>query len=71
MNSSDEFLELISSFQGRLFGFLLSLTGDVDQANEILQETNLVLWKKSDEFQPGSSALVVEPNCMAFVERDA
>lgn len=55
MNESDEFLRLITEFQGRLFGFILSLLGDVDQANEVLQETNLVLWKKSGEFQIGSS----------------
>lgn len=55
MNESDEFLQLITEFQGRLFGFILSLIGDHDQANEVLQETNLVLWKKSDEFQPGSN----------------
>ena len=54
MNRSDEFLQLITEFQGRLFGFILSLLGDVDQANDVLQETNLVLWKKSDDFQSGT-----------------
>jgi RNA polymerase sigma-70 factor (ECF subfamily) len=54
MNNSDEFLQLITEFQGRLFGFVLAILGDVDQANEVLQETNLVLWRKSDEFRPGS-----------------
>ncbi len=54
-NRSDEFLELIPGFQGRLFAFILSLTGDPDQANEILQEANLVLWQKSSEFQLGTS----------------
>ena len=43
MNESDEFLKLITEFQGRLFGFILSLLGDADQANEVLQETNLAL----------------------------
>ncbi|TWT84334.1 ECF RNA polymerase sigma factor SigW [Planctomycetes bacterium CA13] len=55
MNHSDEFLELITEYQGRLFGFVLSMLGNVDQANEVLQEINLVLWKKSDDFTPGSS----------------
>jgi RNA polymerase sigma-70 factor (ECF subfamily) len=74
MNNSDEFLTLITEFQGRLFGFVLSMLGDVDQANEILQETNLVLWRKSDEFRPGSdfkawSFRVAHFQVMAFRQR--
>jgi RNA polymerase sigma-70 factor (ECF subfamily) len=74
MNNSDEFLQLITEFQGRLFGFVLSLLGDVDQANEVLQETNLVLWRKSDEFEPGSdfkawSFRVAHFQVMAFRQR--
>jgi RNA polymerase sigma-70 factor (ECF subfamily) len=74
MNHSDEFLHLITEFQGRLFGFMLSMLGDVDQANEVLQETNLVLWRKSDEFQPGSdfkawSFRVAHFQVMAFRQR--
>jgi RNA polymerase sigma-70 factor (ECF subfamily) len=74
MNNSDEFLQLITEFQGRLFGFVLSLLGDVDQANEVLQETNLVLWRKSDEFEPESdfkawSFRVAHFQVMAFRQR--
>jgi RNA polymerase sigma-70 factor (ECF subfamily) len=74
MNESDEFLKLITEFQGRLFGFILSLLSDPDQANEVLQETNLVLWKKSDEFQIGSnfkawSFRVAHFQVMAFRQR--
>ena len=74
MNNSDEFLQLITEFQGRLFGFVLALLGDVDQANEVLQETNLVLWRKSDEFTPGSdfkawSFRVAHFQVMAFRQR--
>jgi RNA polymerase sigma-70 factor (ECF subfamily) len=74
MNNSDEFLQLITEFQGRLFGFVLAMLGDVDQANEVLQETNLVLWRKSDEFEPGSdfkawSFRVAQFQVMAFRQR--
>ena len=74
MNNSDEFLQLITEFQGRLFGFVLVMLGDVDQANEVLQETNLVLWRKSDEFEPGSdfkawSFRVAQFQVMAFRQR--
>ena len=74
MNTSDEFLQTITGFQGRLFGFILSLLGDVDQANDVLQETNVVLWKKSYEFQSGSdfkawSFRVAHFQVMAFRQR--
>lgn len=74
MNDSDEFLQLITEFQGRLFGFILSMLGDVDQANEVLQEANLVLWRKSDEFQRGTdfkawSFRVAHFQVMAFRQR--
>lgn len=58
MNSTkeqQELIDLITEFQGRLFGFLFSILGHPDQANEVLQETNLVLWKKSSEFQLGTN----------------
>ena len=55
INQSEAFLELMNSFQPRLYGYILSLIGNPDLANDVLQETNLVLWKKSGEFQTGTS----------------
>jgi len=48
-------MELMSSFQPRLYGYILSLVGNPDLSNDVLQETNLVLWKKSSEFELGTS----------------
>lgn len=45
----------MSSFQPRLYGYILSLVGNPDLSNDVLQETNLVLWKKSSEFELGTS----------------
>ena len=50
-----DFTQLMSDFQGRLYAFILSVVWNPDAANDILQETNLVLWQKSEEFQPGTS----------------
>ena len=52
---SEEFVRLMTEHQGRLFAYVLSLLGDPDQANDVLQETNVVLWRESGEFQPGSN----------------
>lgn len=52
---SEEFVELMTVHQGPLFAYALSLLGDRDAANEVLQETNVVLWKQWREFQPGTN----------------
>jgi RNA polymerase sigma-70 factor (ECF subfamily) len=45
----------MTAHQGRLYAYILSLLGDPDQANDVLQESNVVLWRSVDEFQPGTS----------------
>ena len=52
---SDDFIELMNSFQGRLYGLILSLVANPDASNDILQETNLILWSKAHEFKMGTS----------------
>ena len=55
MNQSDQFVELIAGCQGRLFAHIVAVLGNADRANEVLQETNLVLWRKSDDFEMGTN----------------
>jgi len=50
-----DFVELMTQYQGRLYGYILSLSGDTDAANDVLQETNIVLWKQWNQFEPGSN----------------
>lgn len=38
--------------QNRLYGYIYSLIGDHHRAADVLQETNLVLWRKAAEFRP-------------------
>lgn len=38
--------------QNRLYGYIYSLIGDHHRAADVLQETNLVLWRKAEEFRP-------------------
>ena len=52
---SDEFVGLMTEHQGRLFGYILSLLADPDAANDVLQETNMVLWRDSAEFKLGTN----------------
>src|SRR5262249_18112849 len=41
--------------QQRLYVYILSLIGNPTDADEILQNTNLVIWRKSSEFRFGTS----------------
>jgi len=50
-----DFVQLLTGEQARLFGYLVTLLGDVHEANNVLQQTNLVLWEKASEFEIGSS----------------
>ena len=51
----DEFVLLITGMQARLYAYVLSLLGDPHQAADVLQETNLVLWRKAGEYVQGTN----------------
>ncbi len=58
MDASDDqaqFVQMLTAAQPRLFGYIAALLGDVHEANNVLQETNLVLWVKAHEFRAGTS----------------
>ena len=50
-----EFVQLLTSHQGRLYAYVFSLLGNVDQSRDVMQETNKVLWQKSSEFELGTN----------------
>ncbi|QDT59323.1 ECF RNA polymerase sigma factor SigW [Stieleria bergensis] len=50
-----EFVQLLTSHQGRLYAYVISMLGNPDQARDVMQETNAVLWQKSDDFQSGTN----------------
>jgi RNA polymerase sigma-70 factor, ECF subfamily len=52
----EKFILELTSFQNRLFGFILTLLPDSNQANDVLQDTNLIIWRKAEEFAPGSDS---------------
>ncbi|MCA9237351.1 MAG: sigma-70 family RNA polymerase sigma factor [Planctomycetales bacterium] len=53
--SSDEFVRLLTGAQVGLFRYICGLVGDPNDAGNILQEANIVLWRKAEEFRPGTS----------------
>ncbi len=51
----DQFLDLVTEAQGWLYAYILSLLANHDAANEVLQESNLVIWRKHEEFELGTN----------------
>lgn len=53
--SEAEFVLLITGHQTAIYAYILTLLPDRVAAQDVLQETNLVLCRKRDEFEPGTS----------------
>jgi RNA polymerase sigma-70 factor (ECF subfamily) len=54
-SATRDFVDLMTQYQGRLYGYVLTLSADPDAANDVLQEANIVLWKQWRQFKPGSN----------------
>jgi RNA polymerase sigma-70 factor (ECF subfamily) len=57
MNDDDRnerFIRWLTDHQSGLFAYLVALIGDVHESHNVLQETNLVLWRRSAEFNEGT-----------------
>ena len=52
---SDEMVLHLTSAQPRLYGFIFKRLANHEQAKEVLQNTNLVICQKSEEFEEGSN----------------
>jgi RNA polymerase sigma-70 factor (ECF subfamily) len=50
-----EFAENLRLHQTQLFGFIYSLVRDFNDADDLFQQTSLVLWRKFEEFDPARS----------------
>lgn len=51
----EQIVQLIAGHQDRLFAYVLTLAPDRTVARDILQETNLVLWRRRERFTAGTS----------------
>lgn len=52
---NERFVQELTNAQSELLGYITTLIGDVNEASNILQQTNLVLWRKWREFEPNSA----------------
>jgi RNA polymerase sigma-70 factor (ECF subfamily) len=55
LDRGEAFVRLLGQNQRRLFLYVMTLVPSAGDAEEIIQETNLVLWREFDRFQPGTN----------------
>ena len=51
MSNDQKLAHQITDSQQRLYGYIYSMVGSSAQSWDILQETNLVIWRKQEEFE--------------------
>lgn len=54
-SQTNEFLRLLMANQKRIYAFILGMVPNHQDANDLFQETVLVMWAKFDSFTRGSS----------------
>src|ERR1700761_563428 len=73
MNDSDRvnaFIRLFTANAPRLRGFAMSLIPNRADAEDVLQQANLVLWRKFDQFQLGSNFFAWASRIVYLESRD-
>jgi RNA polymerase sigma-70 factor, ECF subfamily len=53
-NQNIEYMQQVIAWQPRLYAFALSLTGNPNEADDVLQNANVALLQKQAVFRPGS-----------------
>lgn len=52
--SEEQFAELFSAHQQRLFGYILALVRNTNDTHDVLQQTAISMWKKFSDFEIGT-----------------
>lgn len=54
---NENFIRLFTTHYSRLFGFVVALQPNLDDADDIMQEVSMRLWDKFDDFDPDTNFL--------------
>lgn len=52
---TENFVQLLTAHQSMLYAYIRSLLPNSQAVQDVLQETNMVLWRRSEEFETGSN----------------
>jgi RNA polymerase sigma-70 factor (ECF subfamily) len=64
---SETFLRSLTRAQAELYAYILGLIADANAASDILQEANVVLWRKAEQFTEGTD-FVAWAKRVAYIE---
>lgn len=53
--NSEKFVSLLTETQNSIYAYILTLITDRARARDLLQETNITLWKKAENFEEGTN----------------
>jgi RNA polymerase sigma-70 factor, ECF subfamily len=51
---SEQFVRQLTDYQSRLRAYVLAILGNPDAVGDVLQDTNVVLWRKASQFVEGT-----------------
>jgi len=51
----EQFLRLMTASHDRIYAFILSIVPNWTDADDLMQETIMVMWRKFDKYKPGTS----------------
>lgn len=54
---TEKFIDLLNLHQRKIYAFIISLVGNYNDADDILQETARMMWQKFGEFREGTDFL--------------
>jgi RNA polymerase sigma-70 factor (ECF subfamily) len=55
INRSEQFAADVVASQRRLYAYILTLLPDPNDASDVLQQTNMALWRDAERFEPGTN----------------
>lgn len=55
-SSHDHFMDLLLRHQSQVFGYIFAAVHNLHDAEELYQETSIILWRKFADFQPNSDS---------------
>ncbi len=53
--SEKQFVSLLTQYQADICGYIMSLMAGNNEAHDVLQETNVILWDKREHFELGTN----------------
>ncbi len=70
VRSTERFVQLLTSNEVRLRALALALVPNWADAEEVLQQANIVLWQKFGDFEPGTNFLAWARRVVVLTARD-